>query len=67
MRAYFSDVSACPVTILLVYSENTKNMLLSIAFMHLQCKEFIKYTSDISSISQRVLLSGPTGLLNLSV
>ncbi|KAM0951129.1 putative transcription factor interactor and regulator FHA-SMAD family [Dioscorea sansibarensis] len=42
-------------------SENTKNMLLSIAFMHLQCKEFIKYTSDISSISQRVLLSGPTG------
>ncbi|KAG1338695.1 ATPase family AAA domain-containing protein 1 [Cocos nucifera] len=42
-------------------SENTKNVLLSGAFVHLECKEFLKYTTDISCLSQRVLLSGPAG------
>ncbi|KAM0948537.1 putative transcription factor interactor and regulator FHA-SMAD family [Dioscorea sansibarensis] len=42
-------------------SENTKSMLLSTAYIHLECKEFIKFTADISSASQRILLSGPTG------
>ncbi|XP_064990183.1 uncharacterized protein LOC135627797 isoform X1 [Musa acuminata AAA Group] len=42
-------------------SENTKQPLVSCAFVHLKCKEFLKYTSDISSLSQRVLLSGPPG------
>ncbi|XP_073113894.1 uncharacterized protein [Elaeis guineensis] len=42
-------------------SENTKNVLLSCAFVHLECKEFLKYATDISSLSQRVLLSGPAG------
>ena len=36
-------------------------MLLSSAYIHLQCKEFIKYTTEIASASQRILLSGPIG------
>ncbi|KAL6653731.1 hypothetical protein ACP70R_008655 [Stipagrostis hirtigluma subsp. patula] len=42
-------------------SENTKNVLLSCAFIHLEKKEFIKQFSEISSINQRILLSGPAG------
>uniref|UniRef100_A0A1D1YT74 ATPase family AAA domain-containing protein 1 n=1 Tax=Anthurium amnicola TaxID=1678845 RepID=A0A1D1YT74_9ARAE len=42
-------------------SENTKNVLLSSAYIHLECKEFVKYTSEIASASQRILLSGPIG------
>ncbi|KAJ3681380.1 hypothetical protein LUZ60_015869 [Juncus effusus] len=42
-------------------SENTKNMLVSCAYIHLERKEFIKYVSDISSINPRILLSGPAG------
>ncbi|TVT97607.1 hypothetical protein EJB05_57146 [Eragrostis curvula] len=42
-------------------SENTKNVLLSCAFVHMEKKEFIKQFSEISSINQRILLSGPAG------
>ncbi|XP_072982941.1 uncharacterized protein [Typha latifolia] len=42
-------------------SESTKNVLLSCAFVHLKCKESLKFTKDISSLSHRVLLSGPAG------
>ncbi|KAG2563980.1 hypothetical protein PVAP13_8KG377800 [Panicum virgatum] len=42
-------------------SENTKNVLLSCAFIHLEKKEFIKQFAEISSINQRILLSGPAG------
>ncbi|WVZ49990.1 hypothetical protein U9M48_001292 [Paspalum notatum var. saurae] len=42
-------------------SENTKNVLLSCAFIHLEKKEFMKQFSEISSINQRILLSGPAG------
>uniref|UniRef100_A0A0E0F8D4 AAA+ ATPase domain-containing protein n=1 Tax=Oryza meridionalis TaxID=40149 RepID=A0A0E0F8D4_9ORYZ len=42
-------------------SDNTKNVLLSCAFIHLEKKEFIKQFSEISSINQRILLSGPAG------
>ncbi|KAG8090294.1 hypothetical protein GUJ93_ZPchr0011g28252 [Zizania palustris] len=42
-------------------SDNTKNVLLSCAFVHLEKKEFIKQFSEISSINQRILLSGPAG------
>ncbi|AQK48438.1 AAA-type ATPase family protein, partial [Zea mays] len=42
-------------------SENTKNVLLSSAFIHLKKKEFIKQFVEISSINQRILLSGPAG------
>ncbi|CAL9132680.1 unnamed protein product [Musa acuminata var. zebrina] len=42
-------------------SENTRHLLLSCAFVHLERKEFLKYTTEISSLSQRVLLSGPPG------
>ncbi|KAK1294746.1 Katanin p60 ATPase-containing subunit A1 [Acorus calamus] len=42
-------------------SENTKNILISSTYIHLNCKEFAKYTSDLYSISPRILLSGPAG------
>ncbi|CAL4978943.1 unnamed protein product [Urochloa decumbens] len=42
-------------------SENTKNVLLSCAFIHLEKKEFMKQFAEISSINQRILLSGPAG------
>ncbi|ONM26627.1 Calcium-dependent protein kinase 3 [Zea mays] len=42
-------------------SENTKNVLLSCAFIHLEKKEFIKQFAEISSINQRILLFGPAG------
>ncbi|OAY76315.1 ATPase family AAA domain-containing protein 1-A [Ananas comosus] len=42
-------------------SETTKSVLTSSAFVHLKCKEICKYAGGISSLSQRVLLSGPAG------
>ncbi|XP_066391488.1 uncharacterized protein [Miscanthus floridulus] len=42
-------------------SENTKNVLLSSAYVNLCCKESTKWTKDISSLCKRVLLSGPAG------
>ncbi|GJN05090.1 hypothetical protein PR202_ga22691 [Eleusine coracana subsp. coracana] len=42
-------------------SENTKNVLLSCAFIHMEKKDFMKQFSEISSINQRILLSGPAG------
>ncbi|KAG1326254.1 hypothetical protein COCNU_01G001880 [Cocos nucifera] len=42
-------------------SENTKNVLLSCGYIHLERKDFIKYATDISSVNQRILLTGPTG------
>uniref|UniRef100_A0A0D9Z767 AAA+ ATPase domain-containing protein n=1 Tax=Oryza glumipatula TaxID=40148 RepID=A0A0D9Z767_9ORYZ len=42
-------------------SENTKSALQSSAYVNLHCKDYIKFTKDISSLSQRVLLSGPAG------
>lgn len=47
--------------LLLLNSENTKQPLLACASVHLKHK-FLKYTNEISSLSQRVLLSGPPGL-----
>ncbi|KAJ3699890.1 hypothetical protein LUZ61_003595 [Rhynchospora tenuis] len=42
-------------------SENTKNAIVADAFVHLKCKDFQKLTKDISSLSQRMLLTGPAG------
>ncbi|XP_042414015.1 uncharacterized protein LOC122002771 isoform X1 [Zingiber officinale] len=42
-------------------SENLKKILMICAFIHLERKEFIKYAADISSVNNRILLSGPTG------
>ncbi|KAL6907838.1 hypothetical protein ACP4OV_002008 [Aristida adscensionis] len=51
----------CLVEFLIFQVENTKNVLLSCAFIHLEKKEFIKQFPEISSINQRILLSGPAG------
>lgn len=40
-------------------SDNTKKILLSCAYVHLECK--MKFAPEISSLSQRILLSGPVG------
>ncbi|XP_074564202.1 uncharacterized protein LOC141820730 [Curcuma longa] len=42
-------------------SETTKRPLLACASVHLKHKGFLKYTNEISSLSQRILLSGPLG------
>ncbi|CAM0873142.1 unnamed protein product [Alopecurus aequalis] len=42
-------------------SEDTKRALLSAAYVHLQRKDYIKFTKHISSLGQRALLSGPAG------
>ncbi|TVU49895.1 hypothetical protein EJB05_01235, partial [Eragrostis curvula] len=42
-------------------SENTKNVLLSSAFIHMEKKEFANSFPEISSVNQRILLSGPSG------
>ena len=55
------------LSVLISCSENTKNVLLSCAFIHLEKKEFIKQFAEISSINQRILLSGPAGTYFVSV
>ncbi|KAK7392330.1 hypothetical protein VNO78_20764 [Psophocarpus tetragonolobus] len=42
-------------------SDTTKNLLIASTFIHLKCNGFGKYTSDLSSVSPRILLSGPAG------
>lgn len=56
-----SDIDVTFETFPYYLSENTKNVLLSCAFIHLEKKEFIKQFAEISSINQRILLSGPAG------
>ncbi|RDX71267.1 hypothetical protein CR513_49412, partial [Mucuna pruriens] len=42
-------------------SDTTKNVLIASTFIHLKCNGFGKYASDLSSVSPRILLSGPAG------
>jgi SpoVK/Ycf46/Vps4 family AAA+-type ATPase len=56
-----SDIDATFENFPYYLSENTKNVLLSCAFIHMEKNEFIKQFSEISSINQRILLSGPAG------
>eukprot|EP00262_Sarcandra_glabra_P017080 TRINITY_DN5743_c0_g3_i1.p1 TRINITY_DN5743_c0_g3~~TRINITY_DN5743_c0_g3_i1.p1 ORF type:complete len:1300 (+),score=286.88 TRINITY_DN5743_c0_g3_i1:437-4336(+) len=42
-------------------SESTKNVLIAAAYIHLKRREFAKYTSELPTVSSRVLLSGPAG------
>ncbi|XP_029126658.1 uncharacterized protein LOC109795955 isoform X3 [Cajanus cajan] len=42
-------------------SENTKNVLIAACFIHLRHKECAKYTTDLTTINPRILLSGPAG------
>ncbi|XP_024021965.1 uncharacterized protein LOC21389436 [Morus notabilis] len=42
-------------------SDATKNILIASTYIHLKCKKFTKYTSDLPSVSPRILLSGPAG------
>ncbi|XP_040985695.1 uncharacterized protein LOC121233975 isoform X2 [Juglans microcarpa x Juglans regia] len=42
-------------------SENTKNVLISASFIHLKHKEHVKYTSELTTVNPRILLSGPAG------
>lgn len=57
----------CILSVPISCSENTKNVLLSCAFIHLEKKEFIKQFAEISSINQRILLSGPAGAYFVSI
>ncbi|XVF54672.1 hypothetical protein PTKIN_Ptkin05aG0199800 [Pterospermum kingtungense] len=42
-------------------SESTKNVLIAASFIHLKQKEHAKYTSELTTLNPRVLLSGPAG------
>ncbi|KAI4319037.1 hypothetical protein MLD38_032685 [Melastoma candidum] len=42
-------------------SENTKNVLIAASFIHLKHREHAKYTSDLTTVNPRILLSGPAG------
>ncbi|XP_039050879.1 uncharacterized protein LOC120192098 [Hibiscus syriacus] len=42
-------------------SENTKNVLIEASFIHLKHKKHAKYTSELTSVNPRILLSGPAG------
>ncbi|KAK8565472.1 hypothetical protein V6N13_020579 [Hibiscus sabdariffa] len=42
-------------------SDTTKKVLIASTYVHLKCNKFAKYTSDLPTMSPRVLLSGPSG------
>ncbi|GLT42470.1 hypothetical protein SLA2020_164670 [Shorea laevis] len=42
-------------------SETTKNVLISSTYVHLKCNKFAKYASNLSTMSPRILISGPAG------
>jgi SpoVK/Ycf46/Vps4 family AAA+-type ATPase len=42
-------------------SKETKQMLMSTAYLFLVKPEYVKFTSDLPSVSRRILLEGPTG------
>lgn len=44
------------------FSENTKNVLIAASFIHLKHKEHAKYTTELTTVNPRILLSGPAGL-----
>ncbi|XP_042483680.1 uncharacterized protein LOC122064050 isoform X2 [Macadamia integrifolia] len=42
-------------------SETTKNVLIASTYIHLKSNKFVKFTSELPTVSPRVLLSGPAG------
>ncbi|XP_039025174.1 uncharacterized protein LOC120158386 isoform X4 [Hibiscus syriacus] len=42
-------------------SDTTKEVLIASTYVHLKCNKFAKYASDLSTMSPRILLSGPSG------
>jgi SpoVK/Ycf46/Vps4 family AAA+-type ATPase len=43
-------------------NDNTKSALLDSMYVYLKRPEFAKYTADLTSVSPRILLTGPPGL-----
>ena len=43
-------------------SENTKNVLIAASFIHLKHREHAKFTSELTTVNPRILLSGPAGV-----
>ncbi|XP_015891975.2 uncharacterized protein LOC107426342 isoform X3 [Ziziphus jujuba] len=42
-------------------SDTTKSILIASMYIHLKCNKFAKHASDLSTVSPRILLSGPSG------
>mmetsp|Transcript_41691 Transcript_41691/g.69447 ORF Transcript_41691/g.69447 Transcript_41691/m.69447 type:complete len:1481 (-) Transcript_41691:1256-5698(-) len=42
-------------------SEDVKQLLINSAYLFLKRPEFVKYTSELSTVSRRILLTGPVG------
>ena len=49
------------------YSDTTKDVLIASTYVHLKCDKFVKYASDLPTVSPRILLSGPAGTTTISV
>ncbi len=43
-------------------NQETKDMLINSAFLFLKKPEYVKFTSDLSTVSRKILLSGPPGM-----
>jgi hypothetical protein len=64
----FHDIELCSgnlwfqnILFFLSCSENTKNVVIAALFIHLKHKEHAKYTSELTTVNPRILLSGPAG------
>lgn len=42
-------------------SDTTKDVLIASTHVHLKCNKFVKYASNLPTVSPRILLSGPAG------
>ena len=42
-----------------LYSETTKIVLIALTFLHLKCDKFVKYTSNLPTVCDMILLSAP--------
>ncbi|KAB5525124.1 hypothetical protein DKX38_022873 [Salix brachista] len=42
-------------------NENTKNVLIAASFIHLKHRKHARYTSELTTLNPRILLSGPVG------
>ncbi|PWA76254.1 DNA polymerase epsilon catalytic subunit [Artemisia annua] len=42
-------------------SETTKSVLIASTFLHLKCDKFVKYTSNLPTVCNMILLSAPAG------
>lgn len=55
------NIFTCVATNFQHFSDTTKSILIASMYIHLKCNKFAKHASDLSTVSPRILLSGPSG------